>query len=98
MVVGGGEGVLGHDVDEAAGAGRPVDADQTLAVGEALLEAVALDAAREGEVFDNFHAESGEATDLLVGLATDEVEGADADGIAGIGVGDAPRAGQPRGP
>jgi hypothetical protein len=56
-----GEEVLGHAVEDAGDAAGPVNADQSGAGGDALTEALALDAGAEGEVFDDLHAECFEA-------------------------------------
>ena len=83
VVVSGGKGIFGHDVDQAGDARRPVNADEALSVSKPLAEAVRLDAAREGEVFDDFHTDGFEATDLQVGFAAYQIEGTDADRVAG---------------
>ncbi len=92
-----GEEILGHDVDDAEGSWRPVDADHVWGEGDALTEAGELDAEGEGEVFEDLHGDGFEAADPVKGGGADEVEGADADRVAGVGVGDAPGAGGPEG-
>src|SRR6185437_3481767 len=71
-------------------------ADHAGGDGDTLAETGEFDAAREGEVFEDLHAEGVEAAKLLVGGGAKEVEGSDAYGVAfGTGVGGTPR---PRGP
>src|ERR1700750_2656666 len=73
-----------------------MEADETASEGDALGEADVFDATSEAEVFNDLHAEGLEASDLHVSFAAEEVEGADADGVAFcFGVGDAPGTGSP---
>ncbi len=92
-----GEEVFGHDVDDAESSWRPMDADHVGGEGDALTEAGELDAASEGEVFEDLHGDGVEAAESVEGRGADEVEGADADRVAGAGVGDAPGTGGPEG-
>ncbi len=94
-----GEEIFRHDVDDAHGSDGPVKSNHAGGDGYALAEAGLLDAAGEGEVFEDLHAEGVEAAELLVGGGAEEVEGSDADGVAdGFGVGRRAMGGWPRGP
>ena len=73
-------------------------ADQATTEGYALDQTCMLDAAGESQIFDDLHAERFEAAGLDVGGTAEEVEGADAQGVAfGCWVGDAPGTGAPEG-
>ena len=88
--------IFRHDADDAHGSGGPVEGDHAGSDDYSLAEAGLLDAAGEGEVFEDLHVEGVEAAELLVGGGAKEVEGSYADGVAdGFGVGGSPGAGGP---
>ena len=58
-----------------------MEADQAGSVGDTLAKPSLLDAATEGEVFDDLHTKVVEATHLLVDGGAKEVECSDADGV-----------------
>ena len=56
--------------------------DQASAESDALDQACMLDTTGKSEIFDDLHTQRFEAADLEVGGAAEEVEGADAEGVA----------------